>query len=313
MTDMQLLDGRGQRRTPYLVFTSAGDRSNLNSWLKGSRNFDLWITYYGDQNGRFSDAGELYNARKGSKFQNLKFAYKTWAGILAAYEAVMVMDDDILISAEDINSLFELRKHLDLWVLQPAFSPFGKITFPITRVQPRCELRYTDFVEMTCPLFRKDKLDKFMSIYDPALVGYGIESWFLEVLGQNSEGKVAVVDKVTCINPYDRFRGGVREITSLLSWELHRANYWETISKYSIADKLDVQREFQAVMKPLPMQVLSRFKYVLIEAYIRARHLLIKGWPTFSYEPSFSSNTAYIRARHMASLLRSRMSKWRSA
>ncbi len=35
------------------------------------------------------------------------------------------------------------------------------------------KLRYTNFIEMARPLFRQDKLDAFMAVYDPELVGYG--------------------------------------------------------------------------------------------------------------------------------------------
>lgn len=268
---MRLLDRRSGRRRPYLVFTSAGDRSNLDRWLEGTRNFDLWVTYYGDQNDRYSEAGDIYNARKGSKFQNLKFAYDTWPDLVGAYDAVMVMDDDVLISAKGIGRLFDLRQRLDLWILQPAFSPLGKISWPITRVQWRCELRYTSYVEMTCPLFRRDKLDVFMSVYDPVLAGFGTDWWFLDVLGPDLEGKVAVVDRITCINPPERTKGGVREIDRLQSQEQRVAAWKEVKSKYCIGSDERGQREFRAVLKPLPMRWLSPLIHLPLEAYVRAR------------------------------------------
>lgn len=49
----------------------------------------------------------------------------------------------------------------------------------INTVHPTAKLRYTNFVEMACPLFRRDELDAFMSVYDPDLVGYGTDRWFL--------------------------------------------------------------------------------------------------------------------------------------
>jgi hypothetical protein len=267
---MQLLDRRGGQRPPNIVFTSAGDRSNLERWLEGRRNFDLWVTYYRDHNGRHSDAADIYNARKGSKFQNLKFAYDTWPAIFRAYDAVMVMDDDILISADDLNRLFELRQQLDLWVLQPAFSPLGKISIPITRVQWQCELRYTNFVEMTCPLFRRDKLEAFLAVYDPVLAGFGTDWWFLDVLGPDLEGKVAVIDTITCVNPHDRTKDGVREIDTLQSREARVAAWKAVQNKYRIRTEERGRREFRAVLKPLPGRWLSPLIHESI-AYIRTR------------------------------------------
>jgi hypothetical protein len=272
---MELLDRRKGRGAPYLVFTSAGDRSNLARWLRGRRNFDVWITYYGDHPGRYSDSGDLYNARKGSKFQNLKFAYQTWPDLLGAYSAVMVMDDDVLISASDISRLFELREELDLWVLQPAFSPRGKISWPITRVRWRSELRYTNYVEMTCPLFRRDKLDAFMSVYDPVLAGYGADWWFLHVLGSAVEGRIAIVDSITCVNPHRSSKGGIREINRLQSHEQRVAVWNEVRQRYGIKADRRGHREFRVVLKPPPWRWLSPLVHVPLDAYAGVRRI---GW-----------------------------------
>jgi hypothetical protein len=158
-------------RSRNLVFTSAGDHSNLHHWLEGARDFDLWIVYYGDRPGMFQAEADFYLAAKGAKFQNLHLCYQHWPHLFAQYDAVMVMDDDILIDGTSLSRLFAIRRKLDLWVLQPAFRQLGKISWDVTRVRPTAKLRYTNFVEMTCPLFRRDKLTAFMSVFDPGLVG----------------------------------------------------------------------------------------------------------------------------------------------
>jgi hypothetical protein len=213
-------------RSNNLVFTSAGDRSNLHRWLRGRRDFDLWTVYYGERAGMFREVSDFHLNRPGSKFQNLYHCYRRWPELFARYDAVLVMDDDIVIDARGITRLFEIRRELDLWALQPAFRLSGKISWPITAVHPTAKLRYTNFIEMACPLFRRDKLDAFMAVYDPELVGYGIDWWFLRTLGTELAGRVAVVDEVTCVNPYDRNKGGVREIDTLQS-HAARKQVWE--------------------------------------------------------------------------------------
>src|SRR5215472_5776401 len=111
--------GPPEKMSDNLVFTSAGDRSNLRVWLQGRRDFDLWVVYYGERAGTFQEVSDFYLARKGSKFQNLHYCYERWPEALARYTAVMVMDDDIKIDAEGITRLFEIRRELDLWALQP--------------------------------------------------------------------------------------------------------------------------------------------------------------------------------------------------
>jgi hypothetical protein len=75
------------------------------------------------------------------------------------------------------------------------------VSWNITAMHATAKLRYTNFIEMACPLFRRDELDAFMAVYDPDLVGYGVDWWFLRTLGTELDNRVAVVDEMTCINP----------------------------------------------------------------------------------------------------------------
>ena len=59
-----------------LVYTSAGDNANLIKWIKGNRYFDLWVTYYGNCEGRYREFADYYNIRKDGKFPNLYHAYQ---------------------------------------------------------------------------------------------------------------------------------------------------------------------------------------------------------------------------------------------
>jgi hypothetical protein len=223
----------------YLVYTSAGDHSNLYNWLKNAdsqkegKAFDLWVTYYGDQENKYKEFADYYNMHKGGKFPNLYYVYQRWKDILANYEAIFVLDDDIIIGCSAINCLFKIREQYDLWLLQPAFDPKGKISHSITRVTPSFFLRYTNFVEVACPLFRKDKLDKFMEVYDPGLVGWGTDLWYSHLLGEQS-GKIAIVDAIACINPHDDTKESGREIDKLEEKGIRIKKWTETKKLHNI-------------------------------------------------------------------------------
>ena len=241
-----------------LVYTSAGDNANLIKWITGNRNFDLWITHYGNYQGRYRELADYYNIRKDGKFPNLYHAYHVWPYIFKQYEAILVMDDDILISPAKINRLFKIRKKYDLWILQPAFDPKGKISHRITRVKPYTMLRYTNFVEVTCPLFRQDKLERFMRIYNPVLVGWGVDWWFLDVLRNDMKDKIAIIDWVTCINPLDSTKDGKREIDRLQTPN-QRLETWKKIKRmHCIQNEEKGQMEYAFVPKPLPLIFVSK-------------------------------------------------------
>lgn len=246
-TTNSFLEKIGVPGAKYLVYTSAGDNSNLGYWLADNKRFDLWITYYGEKTGRYYEVADFYNQRKGGKFPNFYFVYHQWRRVISQYDAILLIDDDILINAVQIYRLFALREEYDLWVLQPAFDPQGKIRHRITHVQPQNLLRYTNFVEVTCPLFRQDKLDNFMAVYDPVLVGWGVDYWFMNSLGHPLDGKVAIVDDVPCINPCDHTKGGKREIEMLQSTE-SRKQTWEAI-KLEKGIFVEKMKEFGSVSK----------------------------------------------------------------
>lgn len=234
----------------HLVFTSAGDYSHLESWIKGRRNFDLWVTYYGDRPGRYQDVSDYYLARKAGKFPNLHFAWKQWRTMFDRYEAVLVLDDDLRLDATSISRLFEIRAEHDLWLLQPAYDPRGRISHPITRVRPFSFLRHTNFVELGCPLFRRDKLDCFLQVYDPVLVGWGIDWWFLHALSPAPDDKIAIVDVVSCFNPPEQAKDGRREIDLLQDRSTRERTWLQIQQKLGIPGPEKGFVEYRILRKP---------------------------------------------------------------
>ncbi|MCK5708076.1 MAG: hypothetical protein KAI43_10525 [Candidatus Aureabacteria bacterium] len=242
----------------YLVFTSAGDNANIHFWLKGHRKFDLWVSYYGNEENRYKDVSDFYIAKKGGKFPALHYVYQHWGEILNHYEAIFIMDDDLIINGSNISRLFEIREEYDLWILQPAFSPIGRISFSITRVKPFSFLRYTNFIEVGCALFRRDKLDEFMKIYDPTLVAFGIEWWYSDVLIPDIEDKAAIVDKISCINPGNWLKGGQREIDLLDDHSTRVKSFRKIKKKYNIQSVTHGPLAFDSVKAPLSFSEIIR-------------------------------------------------------
>jgi hypothetical protein len=126
---------------------------------------------------------------------------------------------------------------------------------------------------MACPLFRRDKLDAFMSVYDPELVGYGADWWFLHTLGAHLHNRVAVVDEVTCINPYDRSKGGVREIDTLQSHE-KRKEVWERMKAlHGLDEQGREHREFGRINRSPLGAAASALRLFPDWAYLKAKSL----------------------------------------
>lgn len=221
-----------------LVFTSAGDNTDFhNLWLdKKNQNFDIMVVYYKDDDNIYNEYSKKVDyimKRKGSKMQNLFYVYNNHRDILNRYDRFFVLDDDIIFKTKDINEMFAISKKYNLWICGPTFknTPECKISHPITISSGKKEMRYTNFIEVNVPLFNRYALDKLMAVYDPSLIGYGIDYLYIWACGQENRTKYALVDRITCINPHDnRKQNNKRELYNIPQAS-NREKIWKRFAK----------------------------------------------------------------------------------
>jgi hypothetical protein len=122
-------------------------------------------------------------------------------------------------------------------------------------------------------LFRRDKLDAFMGVFDPEVIGYGEDWWFLHSLGPDLANRIAIVDEVSCINPHDRTKGGTREIDRL-GTHSERKQAWERVkARYGLNEQGRQQKEFGRISKPTLTAGLDLMRHFPEWAYCRAKLL----------------------------------------
>lgn len=216
------------------IFTSAGHENCIKEWIpECNRSWDLVTVYYGDDETILEDIRNLSDTvfeSKGSKFQNLYSIYINNKEFFDCYDFVWIMDDDIRIRPSAIEEMFDVAKAWDFWACQPSFDPTGKISHKVTENVPGSLIRVVDFIEVTCPLFRKDKLIEFLEQYDGGLVGWGIDFWFSHTLASKEFFKFAVVDSVMALNPHDFIKSGIREIDKLQPSSVRESEANKTLS-----------------------------------------------------------------------------------
>ncbi len=218
----------------FCVFASAGDRHTIADWLRPEPrgDWDLITAYYGDDDRQYRKLADISTRAfrsKGGKFQNLKHALEREPGLLSAYDFVWVCDDDLLMTSRHVARMFQTAERFGFWVCQPAFSRRGKISFEATSQMTPDGIRIVNFVEVTCPLFRREKLDAFMRVYDGSLAGWGTDFWYANVLDARRNPRFAVVDYVVVTNPHDEDKPSrFSEIDRLQPKELRQAR-WRTL------------------------------------------------------------------------------------
>jgi hypothetical protein len=221
----------------WLVFTSAGDNTNIKQWMDIGRQYDVFVAYYGSKELLIKNQCEFYKERKGGKYQNLHHFFNEYREIFDSYEAILVMDDDIVISTLKINTLFQLREKRGFDLLQSAFDRRGKISHKITEFNPFTSIRLTNFIEVTCPLFSHRALTAFLNEYDPTVNATGVDWWFCNIVERDfGLNRIAISDDITCLNPHDldKSSSGNREIDKLLSREQRNQSWIEVKQKHNL-------------------------------------------------------------------------------
>lgn len=235
----------------WCLFTAAGDHNVIRLWRKdaAARRWDLVVGYYGDNDQEFSEISKLSShafCAKGGKFQILKSFVQQNPRFFDQYSYVWVCDDDIQMSAAQIDESFSISESLGFWIAQPAFAPEGKNYHPVTIYGgPRHDYRAVNFIECGVPIFRRCKLIEFLAVFDESLRGWGIDYWYMNFfraheLGRfrtlfkaHELGRFAIINKVQVTNPHDDVKGG-RETDRLQPVSAQMAAFMEVKAKYGL-------------------------------------------------------------------------------
>ncbi len=189
----------GSRRK-YLVVVRAGDASLHPTWLDGSaqRNWDLLVHSYGsdcpwsDQQG-VEIVRAIGSDIQGPKMRAVHSLYTQRRDLFLSYDYICFADDDLAGSLETLNRMFLLCEHYGLELAQPALTHDSHMgNWGITMENTSFLLRFTNFVEVMCPVFSRAFLDLCAPTFNENLSGYGLDllwsSWV------SSPWKIAILD-----------------------------------------------------------------------------------------------------------------------
>jgi len=180
-----------------LILCRVGDTSLHKNWLKQAeyKNFDVAISYYGDNPGRFAEDGIFYEHNKGTKYPTLyKFILNNIARFLE-YEAIWLPDDDLDTDTKTINQMFSMFHENKLWLAQPSLTD-SYYYHPITLRNEGLSFRHTNFVEVMAPLFSRQALLQCLFTFNESISGYGLDLIWPKILGWPTD-KIAVLDSVS--------------------------------------------------------------------------------------------------------------------
>jgi len=198
-----------------LVIAAVGDSSLHKQWKSGNPAFDLILIYYGNSDLIFFDYSKdvmICIKQNGQKFPLIKSFIETNLELVSQYDYVWLPDDDISISADDLNRLFETARTYSLQICQPALiSLHSDVSHAITKPRVGNTLRFTNFVEVMMPLFDVKTLLSLRNDFDLSQSGWGLDATWSHRLNSPKD-KIAIIDDITAVHTkpvgrdYSRFR-----------------------------------------------------------------------------------------------------------
>lgn len=186
------LDGSYKKNA---VFVPVGKDSLHRQLLKGDADFDLHLLIYDGFYNKFCNDSDFVACDAGYKMDMIYRYLHRHPELFEKYEYFFLLDDDIVISTEDVNRLFSMMREYQLKIAQPSLV-MSYYTYKHTAFHPFYILRYTNFVEMMMPCFSRDALKAVLPTFEQKIRWCGIEMHWPVLVGSNHKD-MAIVDVIS--------------------------------------------------------------------------------------------------------------------
>lgn len=177
------------------VFVTAGKDSLHRQLLKGDADFDLHLLIYDGSYNKFCNDADFIACDAGYKMDMTYRYLQRHPELLEKYEYFFLLDDNIVISTEDVNRLFAMMRKYQLKIAQPSLV-MSYYTYKHTAFHPFYILRYTNFVEMMMPCFSRNALKNVLPTFEARVRWSGVEIHW-PVLVETNHKDIAIFDAVS--------------------------------------------------------------------------------------------------------------------
>ena len=183
-------------RARFLVIVRAGDQSLHPGWTDdlATRDWDLVVSYFGDDPARYRDDTATRIDDKGQKLGGLH-TLLTREDFWRSYDYMWLADDDVAIDQRGISELFRRTAELELALTQPALSWDSYWSHRITLHHPSFGVRMTNYVEVMAPCFSCEFLERCLPTFVESMSGWGLDLLWPRLLPARPR-RCAIVDAV---------------------------------------------------------------------------------------------------------------------
>ncbi|MCB1501160.1 MAG: hypothetical protein KDK07_15465 [Bauldia sp.] len=174
----------------------AGRASLHPGWIDGPARpgFDLLVARYEAGPSLDERDGHAEIAIPGRKVRGFARLFREHPELLTNYDFIALLDDDLRASQRDLERLFGFGERYGLDLFQPSLSWTSYFSYAACLSNTHYRLRYTNMVEMMCPVFRAAHLARVLPLFDLSFET-GIDLLWCR-LTDGPELRYAIVDDV---------------------------------------------------------------------------------------------------------------------
>ncbi|MCF6303760.1 MAG: hypothetical protein L3J33_00110 [Rhodobacteraceae bacterium] len=180
----------------YLVVLQTGRGSIHKEWFNNQdRNWDLLVNYY-DAHGFDPMFGEYVFCQMGTKFTAMHNFYQHYQDLLLQYDHILFLDDDIRVSVDDLNALFQSVSKNNLDLAQMALSESSHCVWPALFHAPGAPaLRLTNAVEIMMPVLSRRALQAIGPLLGESISGFGLDLLWGKLVADYG-GRIGVLNDI---------------------------------------------------------------------------------------------------------------------
>ena len=177
-----------------LIIVRAGKGSFHEGWLvdRADRNWDIAVSRHDEM--APSEGVEFTSDDKAGKVPALNSFIKNNRELLNRYDYICFADDDLRASAVTWNCLFDICAEYGLELAQPALTCDSYLGHKFTIQDGRSLLRFTNFVEMMCPIFSRAALGVCYQTFSYESEFYWGHDFVWPHLLGNPRDRMAIID-----------------------------------------------------------------------------------------------------------------------
>jgi hypothetical protein len=159
------------------------ERKDHWRYKDNERSYDILAVQYGDYEPELDTYDFKVNVT-GNKWKILKTIHNEGLIDFSQWEQIALFDDDVVLPCDAMDAAFNFAKHYNIEAYQISVTPESESSYPILKNNPELLWAETNFMEIMCPFFSKNKLFEvleFINKYD-VNHGWGLDYIFKDLL-----------------------------------------------------------------------------------------------------------------------------------